>query len=64
MSDLLYADDLVYCSESEEDLRAVVGRFIEVCMRRGLKLNGDKSRVMVLYGEERLECKVSVKGYI
>ena len=43
MSDLLYADDLVYCSESEEDLRAVVGRFIEVCMRRGLKLNGDKN---------------------
>ena len=28
---LLYADDLVLCGESEEDLRAIVGRFIEVC---------------------------------
>ena len=28
---LLYADDLVLCGESEEDLRVMVGRFIEVC---------------------------------
>ena len=27
----LYADDLVLCGESEEDLRAIVARFIEVC---------------------------------
>ena len=32
---LLYARDLVLCGESEEDLRAIVGRFIEVCGRRG-----------------------------
>ena len=25
---LLYADDLVLCSESEEDLRAMVGSFV------------------------------------
>ena len=31
---LLYADDLVLCDESQEDLRAMVGHFIEVCMRR------------------------------
>ena len=30
---LLYVDDLVLCGESEEDLRAIVGRFIEVCRR-------------------------------
>ena len=24
-----YADDLILCGESEEDLRAMVGRFIE-----------------------------------
>ena len=28
---LLCADDLVLCGESEEDLRAIGGRFIEVC---------------------------------
>ena len=34
---LLYADDLFLCGKSEEDLRAMVGRFSEVCRRRGLK---------------------------
>ena len=38
---LLYADDLVLCDESEEELRAKVERFAEVC-RRG------KSKVMTL----------------
>ena len=50
MPGLLYADDLVLCIESEEDLRAMVGRFVEVC-RRGLKVNAGKSKVMVLGGE-------------
>ena len=40
---LLYADDLVFCGESEEDLRAMVGRFVEVCRRGGLKVNAGKS---------------------
>ena len=31
---LLYADNLVLCSESEEDPRAMMGRFAEVCRRR------------------------------
>ena len=35
---LLYADDLFLCNESEEDLGAMVGRFVEEC-RRGLKVN-------------------------
>ena len=34
---LLYADDAVLCSESEEVLRAMLGRFVEVCRRRGRK---------------------------
>ena len=40
---LLYANDLVLCGESEEDLRVVVGRFAEVCRRRGPKVNAGKS---------------------
>ena len=59
---LLYADDLVLCSESEEDLRAMVGRFAEVSRKRGLKVNAGKSNVTVLNGEKRLECEVHGDG--
>ena len=48
---LLYTDTLVLCEESEEDLKPMVGRFIEVCGRRGLKGNAGKSKVMVLGGD-------------
>ena len=47
---LLYADDLVLCGESKEDLRAMVGHFVEMCRRRALKVNVGKSKVMVLGG--------------
>ena len=59
---LLYADDLVICGESEEKLSAMVGQFAEVCWRRRLKLNAVKSKVIVLNGEEGLECEVRVDG--
>ena len=48
LTGLLYVDDLGLCGESEEDLRAMVRRFVEVCRRRGLKVNAGKSKVMVL----------------
>ena len=35
----LYADDLVLCGDSEEELRAMVGWFVEVWKRGGLKVN-------------------------
>ena len=35
---LLYLDDLVSCGEFEDDLRAVVGHFVEVRRRRFLKV--------------------------
>ena len=53
---LLYADDLVLCGKSEEDLKVMVVCFVEVCRRRGLKVNEDKSKVIVLGGEEGLVC--------
>ena len=37
--------DLVLCGESEEYLKAIVGRFAEVCKRRGLKVNAGKERM-------------------
>ena len=58
MPGLLYADDLVLCGALGEDLRAVVGRFAEVCRRRSLKVNAGKSKVVILGGEEGLECEV------
>ena len=56
----MYADDLVLCGESEEDLRAMVGLFVEVCSRRGLTVNAGKSKVMVLNEEDGLVCEVHV----
>ena len=59
-----YAVDLVLCGESEEDQRAMVGHFGEVCVekKRGLKVNAAKNKVMVLGGEEGLECEVYIDG--
>ena len=45
LTSLLYADDLILCGESEEDLRAMMGHFVEVCRRRGLKVNASKTRL-------------------
>ena len=47
------------CGESEEDLRAMAGRFVEVNKRRGMK---GKSKGMVLNGKEGLKCEVYVDG--
>ena len=60
LSGLLYADDLVLCSELEEDLREIVGRFAGVCTRRGVKVNTGNNKVMVLNVEEGLVCEVPV----
>ena len=60
LPDLLYADDLFLCSESEEDLREMVGWFAEVCRRRKPKINASKSKVMVLNQREGLKCEVNV----
>ena len=40
-------DYLALCSDSEEDLRGKVRRFIEVFRRRDLKVIAGKSNVMV-----------------
>ena len=56
------ADDLVLCGESEEELTPMVGFFVELCWRKSLKLNADKSKVMGLNVEDRLECEVLVDG--
>src|SRR5678815_2452669 len=54
---LLYADDLVLCGESEESFRGLVERFGRVCKGKGLKVNVDKSKVMVV-SEDTPRCEV------
>ena len=48
--------------ELEEDLKVMVGRFVEVGRRKGLKVNADTNKVMVLDGEEGSVCEVLVDG--
>ena len=50
------------CDELNDNLRAIVGCFVKVCRRIGLEINVDKSKVMVLNGEEGLEYQVHVIG--
>ena len=59
---LLHADYLVLCSESQEHLRVMVGQFAELCRGGGPKVNAGRRKVMVLIGEEELECEVHVDG--
>ena len=61
---ILYADDLVLCGESEEDLRAMVRRFVEMCRRRGVKVNACKSKGMVLVREEGLSMRFAYTRYV
>ena len=59
---LLYADDLVLCGKLEEDMKVMVGCLVEVYKRKCPKVNADKSKMMVLNGEEGLECEVCING--
>ncbi len=43
----MYADDTVLLVESEEMLQRIVDEFDRVCKRRKLKVNVDKSKIMV-----------------
>ena len=58
---LLYADDLVLYGKLVEDIKVKVEHFVKVC-RRGLKINADKRKVIMLHGEEGMECEINVNG--
>ena len=48
------------CGEPDEDLKVMVESFVEISMKRGLKVNADKGKVTVLCREEGLECEIHV----
>ena len=52
---LSYADDFALYGGSDEDLKVMMGHFVEVCRRRGQKVNAGKSKAMMLGEEEGLE---------
>ena len=45
-------------------MRVMVGRFVEECRRRGLKVNASNSKAMGLNEEEGLKCEVYVDGIL
>ncbi len=44
---ILFADDAVLLSEDEWELQGLVSEFRVVCRKRNLKMNANKSKVMV-----------------
>ena len=60
---LLHAENWIFCGVAEEDLKVMMRRFVEVCRRRGVKVNKNKNKVMVIGGEEGLECDIPGDGY-
>ena len=60
---LLYANEFFLCGESKENLRAMVRWFVDVCRGISMKVSAGKIKVMVLNGEEGLECEVYVDGF-
>ena len=56
----LCGDDLVLCSELEKNPRLMKGRLFVICKRGGLRVNADKSKVMVLEWEAELVGQVTV----
>ena len=49
----LYVDDQVLCNELEEDLRIMIDVYLKYT-KKGLKVNEDRNKIIVLGGEEEL----------
>ena len=57
---LLYANNLVLRDDTEGKIKMIVGRYVFVFRRRGLKVNADKNKVIVSGGEEGFGCYIRV----
>ena len=60
---LLYTDDFVLCGKSDQDLEGMVENFLKIYRSRGLKVNVDKSEVMVLGGRREWSVRSMWMGY-
>ena len=65
MNQLLYADDTVLIDDSKENLQHLLSEFGRVCERRKLKVNVEKSKVMMCSRrEDRANLNLSLNGKI
>ena len=58
-------DDLIFgfVWRVRERPKLIMGCFVEICRRGGLKVNAGKTKVIVLWGgEEGLECEICMDG--
>ncbi|CAK1579100.1 unnamed protein product [Parnassius mnemosyne] len=61
---LLYADDAVLIAPSEAELQALVTCMKEECEIKGLRLNANKTKVLVFErDEERTKCEIWMENY-
>ena len=51
MWELLYADDLALTTETQEEVELMFGEWRQAVERRGLKVNLEKTKMMVTEGE-------------
>ena len=61
ISHLLFADDLVILTSSQTELQCALDRFVAVCANAGMKVNVDKSEVMVV-SRTPVQCTLHVSG--
>ena len=59
MPGLLHKNDLVLVWRVREDLKGMVGIFVEVCRRSSLKDNANKTKLAVFGGGEGFECEIN-----
>ena len=65
ISHLLYADDLILFSESRQGLQCSLNKLSEYCLKWKLKINLDKSKVMIFRPSGRLtNDSFSISGHI
>ena len=65
VSQLLYADDTVLMADSAEDLQCLLSEFGSVCERRKLRVNVNKSKVLVCSSNERrMDLNLNLNGEI
>ena len=58
---ILYADDTVLLAESAEELQSELNYFYEYCEKWNLKVNINKSKVMVFFSKGRLPINLNFK---
>ena len=62
INNLRYADDTVLIASTESDLQKIVDRLNESSLKAGLRMNAQKTKVMVISKRTNLSLKISVSG--